>query len=47
LDDQTHQVVGCDEDDRFQVIYHFTVGGAVDDPRLQTLSAYHHLEGDQ
>lgn len=39
-------MVGCHEDDRLQVIYHFTVGGAVDDPRLQTLPAYDHLLGD-
>jgi hypothetical protein len=30
-------------DDRFQSLYHFTVGGPVDDPRLTTLPPYAHL----
>jgi hypothetical protein len=32
--------------DQWKVIYHFTVGGAVSDPRLQNLPAYHHLCDD-
>ena len=43
FDDAFHELVGL-EDDRFQSMYHFTVGGAVDDPRLATLPPYGHLE---
>jgi SagB-type dehydrogenase family enzyme len=41
FDDLTHRLFGL-EGDRFQVLYHFTAGGPVDDPRLQTLPPYHH-----
>jgi len=27
----------------FQSLYHFTIGGPVEDRRLMTLPAYHHL----
>ena len=39
FDDPVHQVFGL-KDLAFQSLYHFTVGGAVDDPRLTTLPAY-------
>ncbi|MBI3480517.1 MAG: nitroreductase [Nitrosomonadales bacterium] len=39
FDDAVHEVLGL-KDDRFQVIYHYAVGMAVDDPRLATLPAY-------
>jgi SagB-type dehydrogenase family enzyme len=39
FDDATHQVFGL-AGDRYQVLYHFTMGGAVDDPRLQTIPPY-------
>jgi SagB-type dehydrogenase family enzyme len=39
FDDLVHELLGL-EDRRYQALYHFTVGGAVDDPRLQTLPAY-------
>ena len=39
FDDDTHQVFGL-AGDRYQVLYHFTMGGAVDDPRLQTIPPY-------
>jgi SagB-type dehydrogenase family enzyme len=39
FDDPVHQVFGL-QDTRFQSLYHFTVGGPVDDPRLTTLPAY-------
>jgi hypothetical protein len=39
FDDPVHQVFGL-KDLAFQSVYHFTVGGAVDDPRLTTLPAY-------
>jgi SagB-type dehydrogenase family enzyme len=35
FDDLTHQVFGL-TGDRFQVLYHFTMGGPVEDARLQT-----------
>jgi hypothetical protein len=41
FDDALHEVVGlagCN----YQDLYHFTVGGAIDDPRLKTLRAYAH-----
>jgi hypothetical protein len=39
FDDPVHQVFGLG-DLEFQSLYHFTVGGAVDDPRLTTLPPY-------
>jgi SagB-type dehydrogenase family enzyme len=42
FDDATHQLLGLGGD-AWQTVYHFTVGGAVEDPRLQTLEPYHHL----
>lgn len=39
FDDPVHQVFGFDNL-AFQSLYHFTVGGYVDDPRLTTLPAY-------
>lgn len=43
FDDVGHEVLGL-RDDRFQVIYLYAVGMAVDDPRLLTLPAY---EGEE
>ena len=44
FDDVVHQLLGIDLlNDAWQSIYHFTVGGAVDDGRLTTLPAYGHL----
>jgi hypothetical protein len=39
FDDEMHQLLGID-DDRWQSLYHFTIGGPVDDPRLSTLPPY-------
>ncbi len=39
FDDPVHQVFGL-EGLAFQSLYHFTVGGPVDDPRLTTLAPY-------
>jgi SagB-type dehydrogenase family enzyme len=39
FDDAFHQMLGI-TGDRFQSLYHFTLGGPVDDPRLMTLSPY-------
>jgi len=42
FDDLIHRVFELIED-RFQVLYHFTMGAPVDDPRLQTHPPYQHL----
>ncbi len=42
FDDPVHKLFGL-SDDSFQVLYHFTVGGGLEDPRLENLDAYHHL----
>jgi nitroreductase len=41
FDDALHDIVGL-AGRQFQDLYHFTVGGAIDDPRLKTLPAYAH-----
>ena len=44
FDDSLHECLGLErDDDRWQSLYHFTVGGAVLDDRLVTLPAYDHL----
>jgi len=43
FDDTMHGLLGL-WDRRFQSLYHFTVGAAVEDARLITLPAYHHLQ---
>jgi SagB-type dehydrogenase family enzyme len=42
FDDAMHQILGM-SGDRFQDLYHFTVGGPVEDPRLRTIAPYAHL----
>jgi hypothetical protein len=42
FDDAMHDVLGI-RDRSWQSLYHFTVGGPVDDPRLQTIPPYAHL----
>jgi SagB-type dehydrogenase family enzyme len=42
FDDAFHSILGI-KDDRLQSLYHFTVGGPVEDSRLMTLPAYAHL----
>lgn len=47
FDDEMHAALGLEgeaNDGKWQSLYHFTVGGAVEDDRLATLGAYHHLE---
>lgn len=39
FDDGVHDLLGL-RDQQFQSLYHFTVGGPVEDPRLTTLPAY-------
>ncbi|MDP3921179.1 MAG: SagB/ThcOx family dehydrogenase [Candidatus Omnitrophota bacterium] len=43
FDDPVHAIMGL-EDNTFQSLYHFTVGGPVEDSRLQTWPAYFHLK---
>ncbi|MCE3224956.1 MAG: uncharacterized protein K0S58_3136 [Nitrospira sp.] len=43
FDDAVHEIVGI-KDLSVQSLYHFTIGGPVDDERLMTLPPYHHLE---
>ncbi|EYF04922.1 SagB/ThcOx family dehydrogenase [Chondromyces apiculatus] len=42
FDDVFHEILGL-RDSAFQSLYHFTVGGPVDDPRISTLPPYAHL----
>jgi len=42
FDDPVHEIVGI-KDLSIQSLYHFTIGGPVDDERLMTLPPYHHL----
>lgn len=46
FDDRMHQALGL-EDDEFQSLYHFTVGGPVEDERLVSHPAYAHLERER
>ena len=39
LDDMTHSTLGL-KNDKFQVLYHFTVGRGYVDSRIQTKTAY-------
>ncbi len=43
FDDEVHRLLGI-RDRSYQVLYHFTVGHAVEDHRLSTLPAYHHID---
>ncbi len=43
FDDPVHEIVAL-KDHTFQSLYHFTVGGPVEDPRLTTLPPYAHLK---
>lgn len=43
FDDLTHQRLGL-AGTTFQTLYHFTVGGPLEDPRIQVGEAYAHLE---
>ena len=47
FDDPVHQVMGF-QDAGFQSLYHFTIGGPVEDARLTTLPPYNldHEKGD-
>jgi len=43
LDDTMHSVLGI-EDHSWQSLYHFALGGPLEDGRLQTIPSYQHLE---
>lgn len=43
FDDSVHGLLGL-QDNAFQSLYHFTVGGPIEDLRLQSLPPYAHLE---
>ncbi|TAN68484.1 MAG: SagB/ThcOx family dehydrogenase [Methylobacter sp.] len=42
FDDSVHELLGI-KNDKFQCLYHFTVGKPLEDKRLETLPAYGHL----
>jgi len=44
FDDAVHEILGF-ESDRFQSLYHFTVGRPLEDSRVTTRAPYHHLPG--
>lgn len=44
FDDVVHELLGL-ADNAYQSLYHFTVGGPIEDTRLTTLPPYHHLGG--
>jgi hypothetical protein len=43
FDDAVHEIMGF-RDNRYQSLYHFTVGKPLEDPRLTTYPPYHHLK---
>lgn len=43
FDDAVHEIMGI-KDNRYQSLYHFTIGRPVEDPRLTTYPPYHHLK---
>jgi SagB-type dehydrogenase family enzyme len=43
FDDEVHRLLGI-RDKSYQVLYHFTVGHPIEDDRLSTLPAYHHVD---
>jgi len=43
FDDPMHEILGL-QGDRWQDLYHFTVGAPVEDARLQTVAPYAHLQ---
>ena len=45
FDDAVHETLGIDgKAMEWQSLYHFTVGTAIEDPRIATEPAYGHLE---
>ncbi len=46
FDDPVHQILGF-SDNAYQSLYHFTMGGPIEDSRLTTLLPYHHLNQEK
>jgi len=46
FDDEVHRVLGI-KDHSWQSLYHFTMGGAVEDERIRSVDAYAHLPADR
>lgn len=46
FDDEVHRALGIN-DHSWQSLYHFTMGGPVDDQRIQSFDAYAHLSHDR
>jgi hypothetical protein len=46
FDDAVHDLLGI-RDTTWQSLYHFTVGGPLEDARLRTEPPYRHLHGDR
>jgi len=46
FDDEVHKVIGL-KDNAFQSLYHFTVGGPIEDSRLTTYPPYFHLKKEK
>jgi len=44
FDDAVHEILGL-KGNRYQSLYHFTIGHPVDDPRLTTYPPYYYLDG--
>ena len=45
-DDEVHRILGIN-DHSWQSLYHFTMGGAVEDSRVQSFDAYRHLPDER
>ena len=43
FDDAVHEILGL-TDNRFQSLYHFTIGKHIEDRRIKTLPPYYHIE---
>jgi len=43
FDDAVHEIMGF-KDNRYQSLYHFTIGGQVEDSRMTKYPPYHHLK---
>ncbi|MGD8302417.1 MAG: nitroreductase family protein, partial [Desulfobacterales bacterium] len=43
FDDAVHEILGL-SDNRYQSLYHFTIGQPIEDPRLATYPPYNHLK---
>ena len=43
FDDAVHEILGL-TDNKYQSLYHFTIGKPIEDQRLTTLPPYHHLK---